>query len=117
MTSEGRFENRTQEVGYISRQLKVLARELDVPILAVAQLSRAVEMRSDKRPILSDLRESGNLEMDADIVLFLYRLEDPSQKGLTEVIVAKHRQGPTGVIRLAFQESTACFVNVDMKEE
>ena len=117
MTSEGRFENRTQEVGYISRQLKVLARELDVPILAVAQLSRAVEMRSDKRPILSDLRESGNLEMDADIVLFLYRLEDPPQKGLTEVIVAKHRQGPTGVIRLAFQESTARFVNVVMKEE
>jgi replicative DNA helicase len=117
MASDGRFENRVQEVGYISRQLKVLARELDVPILAAAQLSRAVEMRSDKRPVLSDLRESGNLEMDADIVLFLHRLEDPAEKGLTEVIVAKHRQGPTGVIRLAFQESTARFVNAVVKED
>ena len=117
MASDGRFENRVQEVGYISRQLKVLARELDVPILAAAQLSRAVEMRSDKRPVLSDLRESGNLEMDADIVLFLHRLEDPTDKGLTEVIVAKHRQGPTGVIRLAFQESTTRFVNTVVKEE
>lgn len=116
MASDGRFENRVQEVGYISRQLKVLARELDVPVLAAAQLSRAVEMRTDKRPVLSDLRESGNLEMDADIVLFLHRLEEPDGKGLTEVIVAKHRQGPTGVVKLLFQESTARFVNAVGKE-
>jgi len=116
MASDSRFENRVQEVGYISRQLKILARELDVPILAAAQLSRAVELRSDKRPVLSDLRESGNLEMDADIVLFLHRLEEPDAKGLTEVIVAKHRQGPTGVAKLLFQESTARFVNAVVKE-
>ncbi len=116
MASDSRFENRVQEVGYISRQLKILARELDVPILAAAQLSRAVELRSDKRPVLSDLRESGNLEMDADIVLFLHRLEDPDEKGLTDVIVAKHRQGPTGVAKLLFQESTARFVNAVVKE-
>jgi replicative DNA helicase len=117
MASDNRFENRVQEVGYISRQLKVLARELDVPILAAAQLSRAVELRADKRPILSDLRESGNLEMDADIVLFLHRVDDPPEKGLTEVIIAKHRQGPTGVVWLGFQESTSKFVNITRKEE
>lgn len=117
MSSDGSFENQVQEVGYISRQLKVMARELNVPVLAAAQLSRAVELRSDKRPVLSDLRESGNLEMDADIVLFLHRLEDPTEIGLTEVIVAKHRQGPIGVIRLAFQESIARFVNVTTKED
>ena len=117
MASDNSFENRVKEVGYISRQLKVLARELGVPILAAAQLSRAVEMRADKRPILSDLRKSGNLEMDADIVLFLHRLEDPPEKGLTEVIVAKHRQGPTGVVRLIYQESNARFVNANTKED
>jgi len=116
MASGSRFETRVQEVGHISRQLKILARELDVPILSAAQLSRAVELRSDKRPVLSDLRESGNLEMDADIVLFLHRLEEPAEKGLTEVIVAKHRQGPTGVVKLLFQESTARFVNAARKE-
>ncbi len=116
MASDGRFENRVQEVGHISRQLKILAREMDVPILAAAQLSRAVEMRTDKRPVLSDLRESGNLEMDADIVLFLHRLEEPDEKGLTEVIVAKHRQGPTGVAKLLFEESNARFVNAVVKE-
>lgn len=117
MASDNRFENRVHEVGYISRQLKVLARELEVPILAAAQLSRAVELRADKRPILSDLRESGNLEMDADIVLFLHRVEDSPEKGLTELIIAKHRQGPTGVIWLGFQESTSKFVNITRKEE
>jgi replicative DNA helicase len=112
MSTENRFDNRVQEVGYISRQLKLLARELDVPVLAAAQLSRAVEMRADKRPVLSDLRESGNLEMDADIVLFLHRLEEPQEKGITEVIVAKHRQGPTGKIDLIFSEQHAGFKNM-----
>ena len=109
MASDGRFENRVQEVGYISRQLKVLARELDVPILAAAQLSRAVEMRTDKRPVLSDLRESGSIEQDADMVMFLYRPEyynitanefGDSNKGETHVRIAKHRNGSLETIKL-----------------
>ena len=91
-------ENRVQEVSQISRSLKVLARDLDVPIIALSQLSRAVEQRHDKRPILSDLRESGSIEQDADLVMFIYRdeyyNEESDQQGLAEVIVAKHRNGP-----------------------
>ena len=100
MTSGGTVENRVQEVSQISRNLKVLARDLDVPILALSQLSRAVEQRHDKRPILSDLRESGSIEQDADLVLFVYRDEyyngeESDQQGLAELILAKHRNGPT----------------------
>ena len=111
MSGGGRFENRVQEVSYISRQLKILARELNVPVLAAAQLSRAVEQRADKHPILSDLRESGSIEMDADVVMFLYRPEAEDISSNVEVIVAKHRNGPTGTVNLAFRPSLAKFEN------
>jgi replicative DNA helicase len=89
--------------------LKVLARELNVPVLAAAQLSRAVEQRADKHPILSDLRESGSIEMDADVVMFLYRPEDGDAANQVEVIVAKHRNGPTGTVQLVFRQALAKF--------
>lgn len=111
MSGGGRFENRTQEISHISRQLKVLARELNVPVLAAAQLSRAVEQRADKRPMLSDLRESGSIEQDADVVLFLYRSEDKDLSNQVEVEVAKHRNGPTGQIKLMFTPSATRFDN------
>jgi replicative DNA helicase len=114
MTSGLTAENRVQEVSQISRSLKVLARDLNVPILALSQLSRAVEQRHDKRPILSDLRESGSIEQDADIVMFIYRDEyysgeDSDQQGLAEVIVAKHRNGPTDTVKLSFLKRYAKF--------
>jgi replicative DNA helicase len=105
------FENRVQEVSFISRQLKVLARELNLPVMAAAQLSRAVEQRADKHPVLSDLRESGSIEMDADVVMFLYRPEDGDASNQVEVIVAKHRNGPTGTVQLAFRKSLTKFEN------
>jgi len=116
MTGDGhRGENRVQEVSHISRQLKILARELNVPVLAAAQLSRAVEQRSDKRPVLSDLRESGSLEQDADIVMFIYRQEmyedDPSKENVAEIIIAKHRNGPIGSVQLIFRKNLAKFEN------
>ena len=110
MSGGERFENRVQEVSYISRQLKALARELSVPVLAAAQLSRAVEQRADKHPILSDLRESGSIEMDADVVMFLYSPEEEQSK-CVDVIVAKQRNGPTGTVRLAFRRTLALFEN------
>ncbi len=116
MTGDSRRgENRVQEVSHISRQLKILARELNVPVLAAAQLSRAVEQRSDKRPVLSDLRESGSLEQDADIVMFIYRQEmyedDPSKENVAEIIIAKHRNGPIGSVQLIFRKNLAKFEN------
>lgn len=115
MTAGTRMENRVQEVSYISRNLKILARELNVPVLAAAQLSRAVEQRGDKRPMLSDLRESGSLEQDADVVLFLYRDEvynpETVKQNLAEVIVAKHRNGPVGKVELVFLKNLARFEN------
>ncbi len=112
---ETRSENRVQEVSYISRNLKVLARELNVPVLAAAQLSRAVEQRTDKRPVLSDLRESGSLEQDSDIVMFIYRPDqyekDTTNKNVAEIIVAKHRNGPVGSVELVFRNSLAKFEN------
>ena len=114
MASDRNVESRVQEVSQISRALKVLARELEVPILAMSQLSRAVEQRHDKRPILSDLRESGSIEQDADIVMFIYRDEyyngeESDQQGLAEVIVAKHRNGPTDTVKLSFLKRYAKF--------
>jgi len=116
MGGDTRNENRVQEVSYISRNLKVLARELNVPVLTAAQLSRAVEQRSDKKPILSDLRESGSLEQDADIVMFIHRPDaldkEPAKQALAEIIVAKHRNGPThSGIEVIFQNNLARFDN------
>ncbi len=115
MGGDTRNDNRVQEVSYISRNLKVLARELKVPVLAAAQLSRAVEQRTDKRPVLSDLRESGSLEQDADIVMFIYRPDqyenDTIKQNVAEIMVAKHRNGPTGSIELIFRSSLAKFEN------
>lgn len=115
MSSGSRSENRVQEVSFISRNMKVLARELNVPVLAAAQLSRAIEMRVDKEPQLSDLRESGSLEQDADIVMFIHRPEqyerDTLKQNVAQIKVAKHRNGPTGTIELIFRSQVAKFEN------
>ncbi len=114
--SRSRWDNRVQEIGDISRSLKILARELDLPVIAVSQLSRNVEHRTDKRPMLADLRDSGSIEQDADIVLFIYRDEvynpDSPQKGIAEIIVAKHRSGPIGKVDLAFLQHYTKFANL-----
>ncbi len=116
MSSDMRTENRVQEVSFISRNMKVLARELNVPVMAAAQLSRAVEQRADKKPMLSDLRESGSLEQDADIVMFIHRPDamekDSPRANIAEIIVAKHRNGPTHPgIELVFLSRLARFDN------
>jgi len=115
MTTGGRNENRVQEVSAISRNLKILARELGVPVLAAAQLSRAVEQRADKDPQLSDLRESGSLEQDADIVMFIHRPEmyekDELKKSVAQIKIAKHRNGPTGMVELIFLGDQTRFEN------
>jgi len=116
MSGDIRTDNRVQEVSNISRNLKVLARELNIPVLTAAQLSRAVEQRTDKRPMLSDLRESGSLEQDADIVMFIHRPDalgqDAEREAIAEMIVAKHRNGPThSGIELVFLKNTARFEN------
>ena len=112
-----RMENRVQEVSYISRQLKSLASELNVPVLACSQLSRAVESRADKRPVLSDLRESGSIEQDADVVMFIYReemyVEDTFKPNIADIMVAKHRNGPTGQVSLRFLKEQARFANLE----
>ena len=114
--SKGKTENRQQEIAEISRSLKALARELNVPVIALSQLSRAVETRQDKRPMLSDLRESGSLEQDADIVAFLYRDDyynpDSQNKNITDLIIAKHRNGPIDTIRLFFHKQFTNFSNL-----
>ena len=116
MTSGSNAENRVQEVSQISRSLKVLAGDLEVPVLALSQLSRAVESRTDKRPLLSDLRESGSIEQDADLVMFLYRdeyyNEQSEDQGLAEIILAKHRNGPIGTEKLAFLKRFAKFADL-----
>jgi replicative DNA helicase len=115
MTSTKDNENRATEISEISRSIKALAKELKVPILALSQLSRKVEERTDKRPLMSDLRESGAIEQDADIILMMYREEyykpDTQDKGLAEVIIGKHRNGPTGVVKLTFLGEYTRFVN------
>ena len=116
MTGRGSAENRQVEVSEMSRGLKILARELEVPVVALSQLSRNLEMRSDKRPVLADLRESGSIEQDSDVVMFLYRDEiynaESADRGGAEVIVAKHRNGPTGKTQLAFLDHYTRFANM-----
>ena len=116
MSTPGRPESRQVEVADLSRGLKILARELDCPVVALAQLNRQLEYRQDKRPMLADLRESGSIEQDADVVMFIYRDEsyntETDQRGTAEIIVAKHRNGPTGNIRLAFLDHFTKFSNM-----
>lgn len=116
ISSSGRIENRQQEISEISRSLKGLARELNVPVIAVSQLSRAVEQRIERRPRLSDLRESGAIEQDADLVVFIYREEyykpKTEKKGIAEVIISKQRNGPTGKVELTFIKEYAKFENL-----
>lgn len=146
MKGTGRSDNRVQEVTEISQGLKAMAKELNVPVIALSQLSRAVEQREDKRPLLSDLRESGSIEQDADVVMFLYREEyylsksAPEQRanegrvafserlenweqaisnklGVAELIIAKQRHGPVGTINLHFNSETTKFENLSVREE
>jgi replicative DNA helicase len=120
MQGRGRFESRQQELASISRSLKILAKELNVPIVALSQLSRAPETRGDHRPQLSDLRESGALEQDADVVLFIFREDmyatdgerNPETEGTAEIIIGKQRNGPTGTVRLAFLKQYTRFENL-----
>ncbi|NLM49664.1 MAG: replicative DNA helicase, partial [Clostridiaceae bacterium] len=112
-SSKTRAENRTQEVADISRSLKILAKELNVPVIALSQLSRAVESRADKKPMLSDLRESGAIEQDADIVLFLYKGSEDEDSNIVHLNVAKHRSGSTGVIDLVWRGEYTRFMDVD----
>ena len=117
VTSGGRNENRQQELSAISRSMKGLAKELEVPVVALSQLSRAPEARTDRRPVLSDLRESGAIEQDADIVMFIFREEEykatDENRGIAEIIIGKQRNGPTGNRRLAFIKEFTRFENLE----
>lgn len=119
MQGSGRTESRQQEIADISRSLKVMAKELDVPVIALSQLSRAVESRQDKRPMLADIRESGSIEQDTDMVMFLYRDEyynpDTEDKNMAEVLIAKHRAGETGMFKLGWQGKYTKFINIDYR--
>ena len=115
MQSKKAVESRQLEISDISRSLKALAKDLDIPVLAVSQLNRKVEDRPNKRPILADLRESGDIEQDADLILFIYREElynrTEENRGKAEINIAKHRNGPTGLVNLTFREQYTKFQN------
>lgn len=121
MRGSARSENRQQEISFISRSLKELARELKVPVLALSQLSRAVESRHDKHPMLSDLRESGSIEQDADVVMFVYRDEiynpDTEFPNIAEIIVAKHRSGPVGQFQVYFKKELTQFIDLETRTQ
>ena len=120
-SSKRSMDNRVQEISEISRGLKLIARELNVPVIALSQLSRTVETRSPQIPMLSDLRESGSIEQDADIVMFLYREDyynpDTERQNITDLIVAKHRRGATDKIELYFDKARVRFMSLDNKHE
>ena len=117
MSGSGRSESRQQEISEISRSLKALAREINAPVIALSQVNRACENRPDRRPIMSDLRESGSIEQDADVIMFLYRDEyynkDSENKGIAEINIAKQRNGPIGTVNLAWLPHLTRFANLE----